>query len=69
MGPSRLLYFKDYLIKENLKAHESKTTDHCRLKCSNCGVISRTGQPCFDNKKVDAVKSEKNRLIISHTIE
>ena len=52
---------KDYLIKENLKAHESKTTDHCRLKCSNCGVISRTGQPCFDNKKVDAVKSEKKQ--------
>ena len=30
---------KDFLIKENQTAHESKTTPNCREKCSNCGAM------------------------------
>ncbi len=53
---------KEFLIRENIKAHESKTTDHCRLECSNCGVISKTGKPCFDYKQENTVKSEDKKI-------
>ncbi len=38
---------KDFLISENKKAKESKTTPHCRLKCSGCGANKSVGGACF----------------------
>ncbi len=38
---------KDFLIKENKKAHDAITTPHCREKCSACGVTKVTGRACF----------------------
>ena len=38
---------KDFLIKENKKAHDAVTTPHCREKCSACGVTKVTGRACF----------------------
>lgn len=29
---------RKFLEKENLKAHENKTTPHCRIKCAGCGA-------------------------------
>ena len=42
---------KQFLIRENEKAKQAQTTQHCRLSCANCGVIKRTGRPCFDYSK------------------
>lgn len=39
---------KDFLIRENRKAHEAETTPNCRLKCSGCGVSRCIGGKCFD---------------------
>ena len=39
---------KDFLIRENRKAHEAETTPNCRLKCSGCGVSRCIGGQCFD---------------------
>ena len=38
---------KDFLIRENQKAHDAVTTPHCREKCSACGVTKVTGRACF----------------------
>lgn len=37
---------RKFLEKENLKAHESKTTPHCRIKCSGCGANRLNGGNC-----------------------
>lgn len=37
------LVSKEFLINENKKAHEGTPTPNCREKCSNCGVLSKTG--------------------------
>lgn len=37
---------KQFLIKENEKAHNSETTPHCRLKCAGCGANSLNGGKC-----------------------
>ena len=39
---------KSFLIRENEKAKQGKTTKHCRLSCAGCGVTKVTGHPCFD---------------------
>lgn len=39
---------KNFIIKENKKAHESVTTPNCRLKCSGCGANCLKGGPCFE---------------------
>jgi len=39
---------KEFFIRENKIAHESKTTPNCRLKCSGCGVSKCIGRDCFD---------------------
>ena len=36
----------EFLIRENKKAHESKTTPNCRLQCSGCGANKLTGGEC-----------------------
>ena len=33
-----MLVSKDFLIKENERAHQSEPTPNCREKCSGCGV-------------------------------
>lgn len=37
---------RKFLEKENLKAHESQTTPHCRIKCSGCGANKLNGGNC-----------------------
>ena len=39
---------KEFLIRENKRAREFKTTPHCREKCSACGVSKIIGGACFD---------------------
>lgn len=41
------LVSKEFLVRENKTAHESKTTPNCRLKCSGCGVNKKVGRDCF----------------------
>lgn len=41
------LVSKDFFIRENKRAHESKTTPHCRKRCSGCGVNKKVGRECF----------------------
>ncbi len=41
------LVSKDFFICENKRAHESKTTPHCRKRCSGCGVNKKVGRECF----------------------
>ncbi len=36
----------EFLIRENKKAHESKTTPNCTLQCSGCGANKLTGGEC-----------------------
>ncbi|MEG0614494.1 MAG: TIGR03960 family B12-binding radical SAM protein [Oscillospiraceae bacterium] len=45
-----LNYFvsKDFLIKENKKAHLAEITENCRNKCSGCGANKLLGGVCFD---------------------
>lgn len=38
---------KDFLIRENKKAHEAVSTKNCREQCSGCGVSKATGCECF----------------------
>lgn len=37
---------RKFLEKENLKAHENKTTLHCRIKCAGCGANRLNGGHC-----------------------
>ena len=37
---------RKFLEKENLKAHENKTTPHCRIKCAGCGANRLNGGHC-----------------------
>lgn len=39
---------KNFLIMENKKAMLAQTTEHCRNKCSGCGVNKEIGGACFD---------------------
>lgn len=41
------LVSKEFLIRENRTAHQSKTTPNCRLRCSGCGVNKKVGRECF----------------------
>ena len=37
---------RKFLEEENLKAHRSETTPHCRIKCSACGANMLNGGKC-----------------------
>ena len=37
---------RKFLEEENLKAHRSETTPHCRIKCSACGAAKLNGGKC-----------------------
>lgn len=39
---------KEFLVKENKKARSAQTTEHCRNKCSACGVSREIGRACFE---------------------
>ncbi len=39
---------KDFLIRENLLAHEEKTTKNCREKCAGCGANAFGKGVCFE---------------------
>lgn len=41
------LVSKEFLIRENKTAHQSKTTPNCRLRCLGCGVNKKVGRECF----------------------
>ncbi|MCH5350015.1 MAG: B12-binding domain-containing radical SAM protein, partial [Oscillospiraceae bacterium] len=38
---------RDFLVRENKKAHEADTTPDCRSQCSGCGLSKAMGGPCF----------------------
>ena len=38
---------KEFLVRENKKAKNAETTEHCRQKCSACGITKETGRACF----------------------
>ena len=38
---------KEFLVRENKKAKKAETTEHCRQKCSACGITKETGRACF----------------------
>lgn len=38
---------KSFLVRENKKAKEEKTTKSCREQCSGCGVNKAAGRECF----------------------
>ena len=42
---------KEFLLRENQKAHESKTTPNCREKCSGCGANCLGGEKTWCNQK------------------
>ncbi|MDD6275926.1 MAG: TIGR03960 family B12-binding radical SAM protein [Clostridia bacterium] len=42
---------KEFLIKENKKAHLNETTPHCRIKCAGCGSNRLNGGKCDAMRK------------------
>lgn len=38
---------RNFLIRENKKAHNAETTKNCREQCAGCGVNKATGRECF----------------------
>ncbi|MBP3921912.1 MAG: TIGR03960 family B12-binding radical SAM protein [Ruminiclostridium sp.] len=46
-----MLFTKEFLIEENKKAHDEKTTPHCREKCAGCGINKCLGKACFNYGK------------------
>lgn len=38
---------RDFLMRENKKAHEADTTPDCRSQCSGCGLSKAMGGSCF----------------------
>ena len=42
---------KEFLIRENKRAHEGKTTPNCREKCAACGANTFGEGVCFEKRK------------------
>ncbi len=38
---------REFLVRENKKAHDAVTTNNCRESCAGCGVSKAIGGPCF----------------------
>lgn len=38
---------REFLVRENKKAHNAETTQNCREKCSACGLSKAMGGACF----------------------
>ncbi len=45
------LVSREFLVRENQRAREGKTTLNCREKCSACGVSKCIGGACFGKDK------------------
>ena len=43
---------KEFLLRENKKAHESKTTPNCKEQCSACGADCLGGEKTWCNRKL-----------------
>ncbi len=43
-----MLFSRDFLVRENKKAHEGITTANCREKCAGCGINKCLGKACFN---------------------
>lgn len=43
---------KEFLLRENQKAHESLTTPNCKEKCSGCGANCLGGEKTWCNRKL-----------------
>jgi radical SAM family uncharacterized protein len=41
---------EEFLREQNRLAHEEKTTEHCRHKCSNCGAAAYGKGVCFEKR-------------------
>ena len=39
---------KEFLVRENQKAHNNQTTPNCRQQCAGCGANQLVGGRCFD---------------------
>ena len=46
---------KGFLMRENEKAYQSRTTPHCRQQCSGCGASVWKGGVCFE-KHADSIQ-------------
>lgn len=46
---------KGFLMRENEKAYQSRTTPHCRQQCSGCGASVWKGGVCFE-KRADSIQ-------------
>lgn len=46
---------KSFLMRENEKAYQSRTTPHCRQQCSGCGASVWKGGVCFE-KRADSIQ-------------
>lgn len=42
-----MLFDRSFLVRENIKANEEKTTANCREKCAGCGINKCLGRACF----------------------
>lgn len=42
-----MLFSRDFLVRENIKAHNNQTTENCREKCAGCGINKCLGKACF----------------------
>lgn len=42
-----MLFDRSFLVRENIKAHEEKTTANCREKCAGYGINKCLGRACF----------------------
>lgn len=42
-----MLFDRSFLVRENIKAHEEKTTANCREKFAGCGINKCLGRACF----------------------
>ena len=42
-----MLFDRSFLVRENIKAYEEKTTANCREKCAGCGINKCLGRACF----------------------
>ncbi len=43
-----VLVSRDFLIRENKRAHEGKPTKNCREQCAGCGLNQKIGRECFE---------------------
>ena len=45
-----------FFVRENQKAHDAKTTPHCRSACAGCGINRYA--TCFKNAKFEGAEHD-----------